>query len=551
MASFRRVNHKHTLTLLFSFLIIILAAACQGLAGEPRVVATLPPRATSTPLVAPQQAPDLALGAQIYAEKCTRCHGATGRGDGEFVLSGQIPSIVDFTDPATIEGQTPEDYFRIVTEGNLAALMPPWADELNDMQRWSVANYVYLLSSSEPPQVAQAQLTAEPGATAQVQTTEEPQPAQVQTTEEPTATGVVIGQLSNGTAGASIPEGQLIRLFSVTEQFESDVFETTANTDGSYQFEDVPLRPDRQYVLTAEYQGIRYMSDFASVEAGAAELTLPITIYETGADASAIQIDGLLNQIIVIEGELQLVQVISYTNTSDRAFVDTTDSGPRSVTVSVPTGAIYQNFTNSDYVLSADGAEVYDTQPVLPGEAHLMHVAFGMPYPTAEARIAQTIPYALAGHYEVLVATEGLTVTGESLVEQGLRQVGNSTMLSYAAELTTPANSTLTFNISGTPIATTSSQTGTPVTSDNLLSYILIVVGVLAIGLAGFLFWRDRKLQARAPIIIATAESQTLIEQIADLDRQHQEGKITRKVYERKRAELKAKLAKLMRDNTL
>ncbi|MCA9902727.1 MAG: hypothetical protein KC547_02625, partial [Anaerolineae bacterium] len=381
---------------------------------------------------------------------------------------------------------------------------------------------------------------------------EEPQPAQVQTTEEPSATGVVVGQLSNGTADASIPEGQLIRLFSVTEQFESDVFETTANADGSYRFENVPLLSDRQYVLTAEYQGIRYMSEFAAFEAGATELTLPITIYETGADASAIQIDGLLNQIIVIEGELQLVQVISYTNTSDRAFINTTDDGPRSVTVSVPTGAIYQNFTNSDYVLSADGAEVYDIQPVLPGEAHLMHVAFGMPYPTAEARITQTIPYALVGRYEVLVATEGLTVTGESLVEQGLRQIGNSTMLSYAAELSTPADSTLTFDISGTPVATTSSsQTSTTVTSDNLLSYVLIVVGVLAIGLAGFLFWRDRKLQARAPIIIATAETQTLIEQIADLDRQHQEGKITNKVYERKRAALKAQLAKLMRDNTL
>jgi mono/diheme cytochrome c family protein len=69
-------------------LLTVIVAACSGLSSEPQIVGALP---TSAPIVAqpislPQAPPDLALGAQIYAENCTRCHGVTGTGDGELVV---------------------------------------------------------------------------------------------------------------------------------------------------------------------------------------------------------------------------------------------------------------------------------------------------------------------------------------------------------------------------------------------------------------------------------------------------------------------------------
>ncbi|MBZ0288717.1 MAG: c-type cytochrome, partial [Anaerolineae bacterium] len=128
-------------------LVALLTNACAGLAGEPAIVATLPPAPTTAalPVSLPAAAPDLVLGAQAYMENCTRCHGLEGRGDGEFVQSGRITQIIDFTDPQTTLEKTPAEYYEIITNGRLETLMPPWANSLNESQRWAAALYTYML----------------------------------------------------------------------------------------------------------------------------------------------------------------------------------------------------------------------------------------------------------------------------------------------------------------------------------------------------------------------------------------------------------------------
>ena len=133
--------------------IALLLSSCSGLAGEPQIVSTQPP-ATATPaLEPPTTPPDIALGAQVFAANCTRCHGASGKGDGELVQSGQVPSPGDFTNPATSGAQPPLGYYSVITNGNLDKLMPPWADALGEQERWSVALYAYTLAST-PDQIA-------------------------------------------------------------------------------------------------------------------------------------------------------------------------------------------------------------------------------------------------------------------------------------------------------------------------------------------------------------------------------------------------------------
>jgi cytochrome c oxidase cbb3-type subunit 3 len=87
--------------------------------------------------------PDTALGAQVFADNCTACHGRGGRGDGRLVVEGSIRDVPDFTDPATMTVSDPEAIFQIITYGRLEVYMPPWGGVLSEEARWAVTMDIY------------------------------------------------------------------------------------------------------------------------------------------------------------------------------------------------------------------------------------------------------------------------------------------------------------------------------------------------------------------------------------------------------------------------
>jgi len=146
----RRLTH-----LIFMCAVILAGAllvGCTGLAGEPVIVSSLvPPTAlvpTPTEPAFPSFAADTARGAQVYAQHCTQCHGSGGAGDGALVQSGQVVDVASFLDPATASEQTPEAWFRTITQGRIEKLMPPWRDALSFEDRWAVALYTYTLHNT-------------------------------------------------------------------------------------------------------------------------------------------------------------------------------------------------------------------------------------------------------------------------------------------------------------------------------------------------------------------------------------------------------------------
>jgi mono/diheme cytochrome c family protein len=141
-------SQKHAASLrlcIFAFGLMFLSS-CSGLAGEPQIVATIPPPTPApTEVGHPVTPPDVALGAAIFADRCISCHGETGAGDGALVRTGQIPSAGNFTDPATGEAQRPTEWFATITNGRIEKLMPPWRDALTEAERWAVGMYTYTL----------------------------------------------------------------------------------------------------------------------------------------------------------------------------------------------------------------------------------------------------------------------------------------------------------------------------------------------------------------------------------------------------------------------
>ncbi|MBI4516155.1 MAG: c-type cytochrome [Deltaproteobacteria bacterium] len=103
----------------------------------------------------PPEAPSAARGAAVFREHCVACHGARGDGQGpEAARLERKPA--DFTDPQFMRGETPYDFFHVISAGKRGAAMPAWQDVLSVQERWDVLAHVWRLGQT-PAQLAQGQ----------------------------------------------------------------------------------------------------------------------------------------------------------------------------------------------------------------------------------------------------------------------------------------------------------------------------------------------------------------------------------------------------------
>ena len=540
-------------------LLAVVITGCSGLAGEPLIVATMPPQPTAQTISVPQSAPDLAAGAQVYAANCTRCHGATGKGDGEMVTSGKVTGVADFTDPKLSQDATPADWYEIVTNGRMDKLMPPWGGKLSDTQRWDVTNYVYSLGkpntsaeiASAPTTVAGSTNT-EPAVTQDANTA-----AQPATTADPNASvntnGIVGGKVVNLTSGSSLPTDLALTLYVVSgqnSQAPQQVLNTKMKPDGSYQFDNVPVGSDQHYVVMATYKDTVYTSDMVPSDPTHLKVDLPVKIYEVGDNATNVKISEMVTmmQVNPTANELQVVQIVSFTNDSDHAYLKTVDGASTSTSVKLPKGATFQDFSSGKYKLSADGTQVFDTEPVMPGSPHIMHLGYTLPY-TGQMSIDQPIDYALNGKVQVMVANQGLSITGDQFVSLGTSQLGSQTYQSFGGDFTRAAGESLRYDLTGSLAVTNTASTAATVSGNNIISplaYILIAIGLVAIGTAIGFFMRERTDQRSNPQL----QTNELMKQIADLDVRHNEGKINEAQYLKQRTALKSQLVALMKNKS-
>lgn len=632
---------------LIGFLLIL--AGCGGLGGEPRIVATVPPAtAAPTEVGYPLQPPDLASGAAIFSEHCTRCHGVGGAGDGDLVASGQIANVASFIDPTTASEQRPSAWEATITNGRIENGMPPWHDALTEQERWDVSMYTYTLHyqadqltrgaaiyadqcaechgdtglgdgpraarvdgdvANLQNQVGMATLSdlaifniinegsgdAMPafgddlspdeilaaaaytrtlslanaqiiGTTGQTQTASAAAPNE---TAEPSSggsdggqtaatTGTITGRITNGTAGASVPADTPITLFIFPANEQPQQVTTTPNADGTFQFDDVSLQSDAQYITTTNYRDRIFTSDLVVPDAGATTLDLPLTIYELTEDTSVIEIGGLVTQVNVIGDNLEVAQVFSFRNTSDRAFTTgqtTTNGQPISVVVSLPPGSVVTGLGGGQdrYVVLPNDYLVVDTSPVLPGENHLVQVVYLIPY-NGSAIVEQPMQYPVNGQVRLLIRPTDTAVQSSQLPQLSVETIGQTDYQSYGGDLSLAAGEVIRYDVSGSALDS-SQRSGGLIASSNLPMIILIVIVVEIVLIGGLYLWYRQRSGAKTRSSEFSAKGTSgadrtvidgLIRQIAELDAAYQKGEIAEDAYQSQRAALKARLAELM-----
>ncbi len=564
---------KYCLILLFFSMVL---AGCGGLAGDPVIVATLPPEA-----VAPATPPDIANGARLFAQHCIACHGENGNGQGELVLNGQIPAMPSFLNSAHVGAQTPQRYYNVITFGNLQNLMPPWNETLTEQERWDVALYAYTLAYSPEQVTTGAQLA--PTLPEDTRPTAENMYLQSdvdlvnalknrpgnsfsdsdlrgvvahwrisafvggalapEVTAEPLPESITIrGIITNQTAGASVPAGAMVALRYGNPDVGIQAQTTTLLPDNSYIFENVPVDADFAYVTVIFYQDRVFASDVLTAAELSIETDLPITLYDITEDPFVVtirQIDTIVqpHEVADVGTGLVFTQRITFFNASDRVYTlsrPISDGVFPSVVWQLPPGAIVLNVDNpARYVISDEQDIIVDTQFLLPGD-HTMQVIYFVPY-TEGAVIDQPVTNAIDGTINFTLTPPTLLILDERLQKAPSADANSNT---YSGVVNIPFGTTWKYEIRGSLVATTDTTPGI-ITADNLLPILLISLVIIVGMVVGYLILRGRSKNSNTAI-------NALVRQIAELDALHSGGHLNHDAYQQQRQALKAQLAALM-----
>lgn len=623
----------NSLRSLFILIVLLVVSACTGLAGEPEIVSTLPVRATSLP-AQPEtldEQVNLQTGAVIYAENCVRCHGITGAGDGEFVLNGQVQNVPDFTNPATIQDTSLQEWFDTITNGRLDALMPPWKDTLSAKDRWAVALYTYTLSytstsitEGEASYVAlcadchaadgsgteagialqglvnyseaslkdtlaahQTELGLSPALdennlqsvveyvrllSSESQTLPDPntvvspsQPSEPAATEDvvnttpdatavpiPEALGILRGQVIQGTAGGDSIEGTEAIVHIYDSQLREQIAEYIVGADGTYQYDEVRIRPDFAYRMTAEYKGVTYSSPVVIGDPSETDMVIDVTVYENSADSSAIEITSRATQINLSTQGLYVIEVIDLVNNSDHAYIQNDVAGvPESVSVGfpIPEGAQLQlDHTDPNRImLNDDNSVVYDIAPVLPNREHYVQFSYLLPIQNANS-IQQPIDYTITGPVAFFVEDTHLEFTSDQTTFVETRPFNNQTYSVYQVDNIPGVGDAITYQVA------LSSDPGTGVAATvqtiprEVLAVILLVAGLVLIGGAAVIILRNRSNSVSYEIVGGDdLTPEDLMKEIAELDNAFESGDLSKSQYQKQRNQLKTQLMQLMK----
>ena len=142
------MNRRSFAALVFVGVLATVTAVAARQAPQPPAKSasgwTLPPEADTTKNPLPVDAKLLATGKAIFKDKCQRCHGPGGLGDGPD-SDPDAREDMDLTNPKRAERNPDGVLYYKVLNGRRRPKMPAFKDELTEQQIWTVVTYIQSL----------------------------------------------------------------------------------------------------------------------------------------------------------------------------------------------------------------------------------------------------------------------------------------------------------------------------------------------------------------------------------------------------------------------
>ncbi len=364
--------------------------------------------------------------------------------------------------------------------------------------------------------------------------------------------GTVTGKVTNGTAASSAPANVTVSLLINHENATVLHMDAQTAADGSFQFNDVPIVRGYDYVTAALYRDHIFNSAFLVGNDQNTSLNLPINIYELTEDPTVLSISSSEAQISAQGGTLEVRQVIHFHNSSDRLYTTSKDLGDGrfgSVLISLPPGAQVVSLDNQTrYIVSSTDFSVLDTTPVLPGDVHVVILAYIIPYDGTAALIEQQMNYPFEGSAKLLIAQTNLAIKSQQLISTGNQMIADTQYKRYEGALNLKAGEVIRYEVSGASSINISAGTIAKMPAsggNNTILFILtalIGLGLVATIMAIVLRQRQNR-PVRADQLI-----DMLNQQITLLDQKHTAGELPHDLWHQQRRPLQARLDELQGD---
>lgn len=346
--------------------------------------------------------------------------------------------------------------------------------------------------------------------------------------------GTVVGEVTNGTPDGGVPDDLTVTLHVFSGMEETGVYTTALTSDREFRFEEVSFQEGETLAARTMHEDVAYFSEFLTAESDQQEVSLPITIYETTDASGDVGVAQLHIFVEKADARLQIGQYCVISNNGVRTYVGSprSESGESTTwSVRLPGDAQNLRFDGGElggrFVATQSGFA--DTRAVPPGNAGVeASFTYELPYPE-EFEIEQAFDVPV--NAVVLVLPGGnLGLEGDGLSSEGTLETQMGPAVSYTAG---PLDAGEPLSFAVVEREETASGTRSADASGGL------AVGIVALavsGGAGYWLWRS------PPPGPVPAEVRSEVETIAALDRDFEEGRVSEKVYRKKRQALKRRL---------
>jgi hypothetical protein len=305
--------------------------------------------------------------------------------------------------------------------------------------------------------------------------------------------GVIEGQVLNGTLDGALLEGLPVTLWILSGQEFGDSLQETTDGEGRFRFEDLDAE-GYVYQFEVEYQGASYGSETMAFPEGENVLSIPFTVFEPTTSDAELWMDRAHLILEFRPGVILVQEVQIFVNGGNTTYVGSTrEEGGATVQFSLPQGASGVQLVEglmSCCVLETERGFASD-RPIFPGVKQFVFT-YELTYQSPSYTLSKGMDYPISS-LDVLVADVGAEVTAPGLTVQEPLSVEGGRYVHLTGENLTTFDG-LTLHFTNLPLeAPKATPTAATTTGPGVIGWMVIGLASLGAFLAlGYPFLKKR-----------------------------------------------------------